>query len=150
MNITFDIEGIKTFLKELEDDGLVESGVSVEGPASAYAEVWEWGNMRQTKKGPKTVLGTNPRGERVWLSSQAPYGYIWRNEVNFWRSISQELEKVSFRGTTKQAVTGELEKACEKATKEMAGTIGESAPVDTGQLSDSFRSVPSGDSLLEE
>ena len=43
MNIKLDINGINTFLKELEDDGVVKAGVSVEGPAAAYALVWEWG-----------------------------------------------------------------------------------------------------------
>ena len=150
MKMTFDIPGIKTFLKELEDDGIVESGVSAEGPAAAYALVWEFGNLRQTKKGPKTVLGVNPRGERVWLSSQAPYGYIWTNTQKFLTQASQELEKVTFKGTTKRETTEELERASIKAVERMAGTVSESAPVDSGQLSDSIRAVEPGDALLEE
>jgi hypothetical protein len=150
MILTLQITGLDKFLQELENDGMIESGVSVEGEAAAYAEVWEWGNARQTKKGPRTVLGTNPRGERVWLSSQAPYGYIWTNEGKFWDSISQELKKVTFEGPNKRDVREELEKASVRIATEIAKTISESAPVDTGQLSESFRVVESGDPLLEE
>ncbi len=150
MNISFDIDGIKSFLKELEDDGLVESGVSVEGPAAAYAEVWEFGNMRQTKKGPRTVLGTNPRGESVWLSSQAPYGFLWVNELKYWRIVENELKKVSFSGDTKKVVTRELESATVEIAGEIAKVVSDAAPVDSGQLSESFRAIENGDPLLEE
>lgn len=150
MKLTFDIDDIGSFLKELEDDRVVEAGVAVVGPAAAYAEVWEWGNARQTKKGPRTVLGTNPRGERVWLSSQAPYGYIWRNESVFWDSIRQQLEKVSFSGPTKREITSELVKATAAASEEMVKTVSDSAPVDTGQLSESFVAVKDGEPLLED
>jgi hypothetical protein len=150
MNLKLSIDGIDQFLKELEDDGVVQAGVSVEGPAAAYALVWEWGNARQTKKGPKTVLGTNPKGERVWLSSQAPVGYIWTNTPKFLDSISQELKQVSFSGTTKQSVTSELKRASLNIAKQMADVISEAAPVDTGQLESSFRPLASGDPMLEE
>lgn len=150
MILTLEIPGLDKFLQELGNDGVVESGVSVEGEAAAYAEVWEWGNSRQQRQGPKTVLGTNPRGERVWLSSQAPFGYIWTNEGKFWDSISQELKQVTFDGPTKRDVTEELKKASIRIATEIAKTISEAAPIDTGQLSESFRVVEPGDSLLEE
>lgn len=150
MNLTFDIPGAKDFLKELEDDGVVQAGVSVEGPAAAYAEVWEWGNTRQTKKGPRTVLGINPDGERVWLSSQAPYGYIWTNENKYWEIVRKELGKLSLDGPTKKEVTEEISRGLEKIAEQVAQVISETAPVDTGQLSESFRVVKSDDPFLKD
>src|SRR6266850_3972819 len=82
------------FMLEFEQhDQEIKSGVMVVGDAVGYAEVWEWGNLRQTKPGPRTVIGTNPKGDMVWLSSQAPFGWIRVNEDEIWNAVRKELEK---------------------------------------------------------
>src|SRR6266567_2553056 len=107
-------------------------------------------NIRQSEPGPKTVLGTNPDGEQVWLSVQAPFGYIKINESAYWDNVKQELEKVKFKGPTAKEITEELQEAGRKAMKRNARLISDSAPVDTGALSHSFRVVEDGDPILDD
>src|SRR5476649_808458 len=126
-------------LEFAEHDQEVNAGVASTGPAAAYAEVWEWGNVRQSKPGPRTVLGTNPDGKSVWLSIQAPFGYIQIHENDYWEALKEELGKVKFSSTTAKGITEELQAAAKKAMKKCAQLISESAPVDTGQLADSFK-----------
>jgi bacteriophage HK97-gp10 putative tail-component len=137
-------------LEFLEHDQEISAGVASFGDAAAYAEVWEWGNVRQTKPGPKTVLGQNPNGEQVWLSIQAPFGYIKINENQYWEVLKEELGKVQFKSTNARGITEELEKAAEKAMKIVAQIIGDHAPVDTEQLSKSFKVVKAGDPMLDD
>lgn len=147
---TFQFEA-NDFLDAISNkDETVEVGVSVEGPAAAYAEVWEWGNTRQTKKGPRTVLGTNPDGERVWLSSQAPYGYIRINTEKYLEAVKKALGNLPMHSATPQQLTEELQKAGVEAMKECAQILHDAAPVDTGQLQSSFKVVEDGDELLED
>src|ERR1700756_3450419 len=109
------------FLLEFEEhDEEIFAGVASVGPAAAYAEVWEWGNIRQTKQGPKTVQGTNPAGEIVWLSLQAPFGYIKINENRMWEALKQELGKVKFKSTNAREMTEELQEAARKAMERCA------------------------------
>jgi hypothetical protein len=136
-------------LEFLEHNKEITAGVASYGDAANYAEVWEWGNVRQTKKGPKTVLGINPDGEEVWLSIQAPSGYIRISEEVYWFILKDELGKVKFKGNTAKEITEELETAAKKAMKRIAKVVGENAPVDRGDLSKSFRAVDPGDSLLD-
>lgn len=133
-----------------EHDKEIFAGVASVGAAAAYAEVWEWGNVRQTKPGPKTVLGTNPDGESVWLTIQAPFGYIKINENAYWDALKQELGKVKFDSTNAAGITKELEAASIKAMKLCAQVIGDHAPVDSGALSKSFQVIEPGDSLLDD
>lgn len=137
-------------LEFAEHDKEISVGVASVGPASAYALVWEWGNVRQTKKGPKTILGENPDGESVWLSIQAPHGYIKIRENLYWEIIKQELAKVEFRGTTPKEITAEMEAAGVKAMKRIVKVIADNAPVDSGQLSKSFVVVQPGDTSLDD
>src|SRR5580704_18942643 len=97
------------FLLEFQEhDQEVNVGIVSVGDAAAYSEVWEWGNVRQTKQGPRTVLGTNPDGKQVWLSIQAPTGYIKINENNFWEAIKDEMSKATFERTTPREINEEL------------------------------------------
>jgi hypothetical protein len=137
-------------LEMKEHDKEIKCGVASVGEAAAYAEVWEWGNSRQTKQGPKTVQGTNPDGETVWLSNQAPSGYIKINENHFWDVLKDELSKVKFKSTTAKGITEELQEAGRKAMKRCIPFIQDSAPVDSGKLSKSFRVVEDGDEMLED
>lgn len=131
-------------------DKEISAGVASEGEAAAYAEVWEWGNVRQHKSGPKTVLGTNPAGKIVWLTIQAPFGYIKINENIYWQILRAELAKVEFKGPKASDITKELEAASVRAMKQIAQIIGDHAPKDHGDLSKSFKVVMPGDNLLDD
>jgi hypothetical protein len=129
---------IQRFAREVEKIGEVRAGVASEGPAAAYALIWEWGNVRQTKKGPKTVMGVNPDGSRVWLSIQAPEGYIRINTPQFLDALDKALASVSFRTLTASAVRKEIEKANGTAAKKIVLILQHSAPEDSGDLRESF------------
>jgi flavin-binding protein dodecin len=149
--IQFDRDKLdEMFLEMKEQNKLVEAGVKVEGPAAAYALVWEWGNARQTKKGPKTTLGINPDGERVWLTIQAPHGYIRVGEPLYVKALQKELSKVRFTSTSTGSISQELQNAAIRAAKTMRDIIKEHAPVDSGELRDGIKLVEPGDPLLEE
>lgn len=138
------------FLLELEQhDKLVEAGVAVQGPGAAYALVWEWGNIRQTKPGPKTVLGTNPDGTMIWLSAQAPFGYIRVNEDQYWEVVKEELGKMKFKSSNPAAMTKELEKTAWDISKKMAEIVKMSVPVDSGDLQSGIYPVKPNDVILE-
>ena len=149
--IQFDTDKLDFLLLELaQQNQLTEAGVKVEGPAAAYALVWEWGNARQTKPGPKTVLGINPDGSRVYLSLQAPRGYIRVNSPLFAIALKEELAKVRFTAETTGGVSSQLEKAALRTVQRMAQIIRDHAPVDTGELESSIKIVEPGDPLLDE
>lgn len=123
-------------------------GIVVEGAPAAYALVWEYGNLRQTQQGPKTVEGVNPNGEIVWLSAQAPSGYIQVNSPKYWQIVETELSKVRFmadrptRRTRKQRsvyLMEQIDKAGKRAAKGILNLIRETVPVDTGALRDAIR-----------
>ena len=132
----------------------VEAGVGVEGPAAAYALVWEWGNARQHQIGPRTTVGTNPDGEKVFLSIQAPHGYIRVSEPSYWAALEQEMGKVSFSGTTPGAIREELEEAAEKICNRIRDIIKEHVPIGigpgAGQLHDGIKTIRVGDALLDD
>lgn len=136
---------------ELAISAKIEAGVGVTPPASDYALVWEFGNLRQHKKGPRTVRGTNlMTGAGAWMSSQAPTGYVRVNEPIFWNTINQGLSRVSFKAAGPGDIVKRLEAAANKMADSMAKTIKETAPIDTGALRDSVVSVYSGDPALSE
>ena len=148
---TMMFDKLDEFMLEFEEhDQMITAGVASVGPAAAYAMVWVWGNVRQTKPGPKTVLGTNPDGDEVWLSIQAPFGYIKIHENDYWEILKMELKKVKFKGTNAKEITEELEEAAFRAMKLIAKVIGDNAPVDKGDLSKSFIAVRSGDASLDD
>lgn len=139
------------FLLELaQHDREITAGVASVGEAAAYAEVWEWGNARQTKQGPKTTLGVNPDGDKVWLTLQRPFGYIKVNANQYWDVLRTELARVKFKGTTAREITEELEQAAKRAMRKIAEIIGEAAPIDKGKLSKSFKVVNPGDPMLDD
>lgn len=139
------------FMLEFEQhDKEIFAGVAVIGDAAEYALVWEWGNTRQTKPGPKTVLGTSPDGTMIWLSSQAPFGYIRINEGKYWEIAKQVLGEVRFTQTNAVAMTKELERAAWKMSTMMAEVVKMSAPVDKGTLQRGITPVKPGDSILDQ
>lgn len=138
------------FLLEFaEHDREIKVGVAVVGDPAAYALVWEWGNTRQTQPGPRTVLGTNPNGEMVWMSSQAPFGYIRRNEEHFWDALENSLGKVRFDQPDAHSMTLELERAAVRAAKMVVEILHENAPRDSGDLADAFVVVDPTDPILD-
>ncbi len=139
------------FMLEFEQhDKEIASGVMVIGEAAAYAEVWEWGNRRQHKAGPRTVIGTNPKGEMVWLSSQAPFGWIRVNEDEMWDAVQSELRKAKFDQPNAAAMTAELEKRAYSAAKLVAKILSEHAPKLSGDLADSLVAILPSDIILDQ
>lgn len=141
----FDAESVKAIQKLLSgysqaaEEGPVRGGVISEGDAAAYALVWEWGNARQTKEGPKTVKGINPDGEEVWLSVQAPFGYIRIHEPDFIRIIENKLEEIDLSdAVTGKQVRQEMMKASSAAAEQIADMLREFAPKDKGGLRESI------------
>lgn len=128
---------------------MVESGVQVVGDAAAYALVWEWGNTRQTKQGPRTVLGTNPAGDSVWLSSQAPRGWIALNEPEMWKVIEDKIKKIDFAGQDEFHVNLRLEELSQEISQAFMEILWKTAPVDSGDLSNSLEIVMPGDPILD-
>lgn len=147
-DVTF--ENIDDLLEEFAQDAASAGGVEVIGDAAAYALVWEWGNRRQKKKGPRTVQGVNPAGESVWLSSQAPFGYIRINEPHLNQITDDVLSEVTFEGQTQAAIKAELTASVNKISKAFAEVIADSAPVDSGLLRESIKPIPAGDTILNQ
>jgi hypothetical protein len=142
------VKELKKLLSGMEgasSKGPVRGGVMSEGDAAAYALVWEWGNARQTQKGPKTVLGTNPDGEQVWLSIQAPFGYIRINEDQYLMILQDEMEKADFGDFEADTIRLELELISMRAGDRIAEVIRRSVPVDTGNLQESIVRVEPDD-----
>lgn len=144
---------LKKLLKGMQDasaQGPVRGGVQSEGDAASYALVWEWGNARQTKKGPKTTKGVNPDGEEVWLSVQAPQGYIRISEPVYMNILMKELADMDFGELTGKEILAAMKEASASAASQIAEIIKENAPVDTGQLRDSIGPCDPNDPELEQ
>ena len=148
---TVDFDQLDEFLLEFEEhDFTASAGIEVVGDPAAYALVWEWGNRRQKKQGPKTVLGPNPRGEIVWLSTQAPEGWIRRNEDQMMGAFEKELVKATFAQPDAKAMQKELEKRVLAGAEEAAKVLKEYVPVGSGNLRDAIKVVRPGDAILEQ
>lgn len=106
------------------------------------------GNARQTQRGPKTTLGVNPDGTRVWLSIQAPFGYIRINTPRYFEILEDEMSRVQFTGARTSDVSDALYGAARKAASRIAELIREAAPVDTGELRASIQVVDPTDYVV--
>jgi hypothetical protein len=95
-------------------------------------------------------LGINPDGKRVFLSIQAPHGYIRVNEPLYWAALEEEIDAMEFTGGSSAAIRGEMEQAAKRAAKRVQEIIQEHVPVDHGDLHDSIKVVNPGDELLEQ
>lgn len=135
-------EALKELLQGVKDAGNagpVRGGVLSQGNAAAYALVWEWGNARQTKQGPKTVKSFNPDGEEVWLSIQAPQGYIRINEPEFLQILQTKLGEMDLDDwSSAEDLTLAMKKASAAAAAQIAEIIKETAPTASGSLRDSI------------
>lgn len=139
------------FLLELDiQDRLYSAGVVSEGEAAQYALVWEWGNVRQTQIGPKTTLGMNPNGEQVFLSIQAPYGYIRINELRYMIAAEQELRDTDLKGNTSSGVGDALKKCARRISKKMVEITQETVPIDSGALHRSLQPLDPDDDIADE
>jgi predicted RNase H-like HicB family nuclease len=133
MSFGLDFDPLKEFLEQFTGDApAIVGGVAAYGEPAAYALVWEYGNTRQTKQGPRTVRGINPNGESVWLSSQAPVGYVAVYENDYWAAINSRLDGVSFDGASIEEWATEMKSAVALATADIAEIIREHAPVGIG------------------
>ena len=144
---TVQFEKVDEYFRELRHE--VKAGVGVIGDAAAYALVWEWGNRRQKKPGPKTVLGTNPDGKMVWMSSQAPFGYVHIYESEYWDVIDEELSKVNWTLEPTKMIS-QLEAAGKRISQKIAVIIKDRAPVDTGELKQDIQPLNASDPMLDE
>lgn len=132
-----------------ELDAQIMAGVAATGPGAAYALVWEFGNMRQTKPGPKTVMGYNPvSGEIAYFSTQAPLGYVRVLEPVFHAVILSEMRKVKFESGDLAIIRAQLTGAAVRITQQFAQLIQQTAPIDHGPLRMGIVAVPPGDELL--
>jgi hypothetical protein len=129
---------------------VIECGVAAVGEPAAYALVWEWGNVRQSEKGPNTVLGVNPDGESVWLSVQAPKGWIAINEPGMWDAFDREIRNLAFSGEDEFHISEQLENAAIRIAKEIKSLLQETVPIDKASLHNSLKIVEPGDSLLKQ
>lgn len=149
-SMSVELKGYDKFLSELEKGFEIKTGVASIGKAAAYVFVWEYGNARQEQEGPKTTKGVNPDGEVVWLSIQAPSGFIAVSESQYQQILKDELSKVTFKGNTAKEIKKELEDASYRAMQRIAKIIAKNAPVDSGDLRDTIKPVKSGSALLDQ
>ena len=112
----------------------IKISLSITGPASQYALVWEWGSVRLSKPGPKTTWGENPDGDRVILTKTAPYGYIRTNLPEMRKIIREEFETVDWAGVPLRKIGKTVTETLELAGGRIAELIAQSAPYDTGEL----------------
>lgn len=148
--VKIDFAELKDFFVNLGNaDVTVEAGVSSEGPAAAYVFVWEFGNIRQSKPGPKTVAGVNPvTGEKAFFSTQAPQGYI-RVLIPVFREIMDlEIKRISFLDPERRSIKIQLDAAARRITNKMVEVIRNTVPIDSGELRASIRAVWPGETLL--
>jgi hypothetical protein len=132
--------------KEAAEAGPVRGGIVVEGDAAAYALVWEWGNVRQVKQGPKTVKGINPDGSEVWMSIQAPSGYIAIHETEFLQIINYQLGQIDLsEAETGKDIRDEMKKASLASARMIAEIIRDFAPVDKGALREGIEAADPDD-----
>lgn len=130
---------------ELEQDNNISSGVGVFGPAAAYALVWEFGNLRQHQQGPRTVMGVNlATGAQVWMSSQAPWGYVRASEADMWLVIEEEIKKARL-GNTRAEVWKQLNEVATRIAVKCSRIIREAAPEDSGELKSNIIPLLPGD-----
>lgn len=89
-------------------------------------------------------------GERVWLTIQAPFGYVRVNEQEYWAIIKKNLASAKLSGSTREEVRKSLENVAFKIAQDMAEVIRKTVPVDTGYLQASIYPVEPGDPDLLE
>lgn len=128
----------------------IRIALRLNGPAAAYALVWEWGSAQLTKPGPKTTWGTNPDGETVILTKTAPYGYIRTNIPKFRVIIREEFDLVDWAAVSLRSLRSTLQKVLESAAERIAHVIAEAAPYDTGQLYDAIEFAQAGPEETED
>lgn len=153
----FDAESSKEITKLLKEfekaasAGPIRGGVVSEGDAASYALVWEWGNSRQTKEGPKTVKGVNPDGEEVFLSVQAPFGYIAIHEPEFLNIIQTALGEADFSdANTAGDIVKEMKRVSAIAGERIAEMLRQVAPLDRGGLRESIEPADPDDPELAQ
>jgi len=123
---------LKKAIGDFDIDIAISTAIVSVGPASAYALVWEYGNLRQTKKGPKTTLGIDPEtGARVWLTIQAPSGYVRIWKPRFKTIIASSLHGIKWG---ERDAKHQLTDAVERMGERMANLVETTAPVDKGDL----------------
>jgi hypothetical protein len=127
----------------------IRIGLTISGPASAYALVWEFGSSRISKPGPKTTWGINPDGEVVILTKTAPYGFIRTNIPKFRQIVREEMDAVDWAGVRIRRIRETMLAVLEEAAQRCAEVIAESAPYDTGQLKEAIEVAQIGETTTD-
>src|ERR1700677_1413311 len=98
MGVTCTVKGLDSIANALAKlPTTMQAGAKVRGERNtAFALVWEWGSLRLTKPGPKTVWGTNPNGEARILTKTAPLGYIRVNKQKYIEFIQKEVNGINW------------------------------------------------------
>ena len=150
MGVTLNISGVDRLEAAFNRlPSLVQAGVKVGPPGSAYAMFWEFGKV-SIQPGPKTQWSTNALGDRVVLTIQAPHGYIRINRKNFQTIIKGEIGKVKLNMSKMDKWQSALEGGADKAAQKCCDLIRQTAPVDTGDLRNSIEPCFSNDDLLSQ
>ena len=145
VSASLDITNLESFLVQLEKMKPIIGGIAVYGPAAAYALVPEYGWARGPGK--KTLWGTNAKGQRAIMSTQAPEGYVSIHEKDMWPIIIEEISQINFSAKSEKELTIRLEVALDNAAQRIAQLIANSAPVDSGDLKSGVNLVDSTDDI---
>jgi len=131
----------------------VKAGVAVKGYAARYALVWEWGTLRFSTPGPKTMYGSNPDGVGTKIFTKtAPSGYIRIHKQQFYGMVQLAVKSISAQQAFSDGTYAvQLTDNANRAATEIAQIMAKDAPIDTGLLRSSIVAVDGSDvdSLLQ-
>lgn len=133
------IDRIKNaFLSGLGIRSTVRIVLIVQGPAAAYALVWEWGRIG-IRPGPKTQWGSNPEGGIAVMTKTAPSGFIRVNRAKYRQIIREEFAAHGWSRTKPENFDKNIVDVLKYAAARCADLTADTAPIDTGQLRAAIR-----------
>lgn len=151
MSVSMRIEGLEKLEQQFGSlPFVVRAGVKLTGPAVGWGLVWEFGSARISEPGPKTTWGTNPNGQKVVLTLQAPRGWIRVNRQRYVEFVLARMNAVNWAKYPVQSWRYVAADTLYKAAQDCAALMEETAPVDTGQLVSGIVAVNEPDPILDE
>jgi hypothetical protein len=154
MAITLKIEGLDAVSRAFSSLGTgteagasTSAGIKVEGPAAAYALVWEIGRM-DVNPGPKTMWSENADGEAAVMTIQAPNGYIRINRQEYVKILNEEFASVKWSELSPSQWLSAANDVVDMAAQRCLNMLQNYVPVDTGQLLFNMEVATHGDSAL--
>lgn len=153
MSVTLKVRNIDSITK-LFDMGLgarptIGLQLVVQGPAAAYALVWEWGRV-DINPGPKTMLSTNPDGDQAVMTITAPNGFIRVNRAKYRVIVREEFAAVAWNKVKPANIPKQVRLLLKRAALRCADLIAETAPIDSGDLRYAIRAAEERDDVLQE